>query len=82
MNMDRAIAKQANSNHRLTIDADSGSLERMVRHVCTSCCHPLSCSPDNPRRTDWCAICGHRSEGQKRMTTEGKWGSVVVVPNI
>jgi hypothetical protein len=54
---------------------------KTLRHVCTSCCHPLSCSPDNPRRTDWCVICGHRSEGQKRMTTESKWGSVVVVSN-
>jgi hypothetical protein len=65
-----------------TPETQSGSLlQRVVRHVCTSCCNPLSCSPENPRRTDWCAICGHRSEGQKRITTEGKWGSIVVVHN-
>ena len=55
--------------------------ERIIRHVCYSCCHPASTSLKNQSRTDWCDVCGHRSEGQLRQTIKGTWGRIIPLPD-
>jgi hypothetical protein len=51
-----------------------------VEHVCWDCLYPANSAASNPARTDWCAVCGHRGEGQKRLLVPGKWGRLRPVP--
>jgi hypothetical protein len=59
----------------------SPHLVAIVGHVCYRCHAGFDQTPDNPARTDFCEICGHRGEGIKRTMAKGDWGILHVVPN-
>jgi hypothetical protein len=52
------------------------NLTPVLRHVCGYCAPGYGAlrSPENPAKTDWCAMCQHRGEGLLRETYRHKWG--------
>ena len=56
------------------------SLEN-IGHVCFYCHHGLDQTKDNPAKTEFCVMCGHRGEGIKRKLEKRDWGILHVVPN-
>jgi hypothetical protein len=55
--------------------------QTIVGHVC-NCCHGVGGEQtnENPRRTDWCAKCGHRGEGISRVMNQLEWGQLRITP--
>lgn len=54
------------------------AVTKIEGHVCARCYGPAQASQNNPRRTDWCMICGHRADGVKMMGKIGQWGRIYV----
>ena len=54
--------------------------QAITAHVCNNC-HGIGGkqSKENPRRTDWCAKCGHRGEGIEKAMKRKEWGALVVI---
>lgn len=57
-----------------------------LMHVCGRCIthacgvgYGRFVSKDNPFKTDWCAVCGHSSEGLNMPVVVGGWGNVRVI---
>lgn len=72
-----------------TNSAEVGS-SALVRHVCGYCLAHYTgkdggwgrfITTDNPSKTDWCAICGHRGEGVKMPGYLNEWKLFRVLPN-
>ena len=60
----------------------SDTVDPFVRHVCFYCHHSFDQTKDNPARTDFCAMCGHRGEGIRRRLIKGRWGALHVLSNV
>ena len=67
----RGIGVGSMSNPEMRIAMEKTCDEKLMGHVCFYCYHKSDQSgmrsKENPARTDWCAICGHRGEGIKRI---------------
>lgn len=52
-------------------------------HFCNRCMNAIGnkekACPTNPRRTDWCQCCHHRSEGLQSICARGEWGGCVAL---
>lgn len=81
--------KEPNRMETSTLNAPP-CCERLIRHCCGECIyHAVAsdtgwgrfASPANPRRTDWCAVCGGRAEGVKMAVHRYKWGGFRIFPN-
>lgn len=57
-------------------------VEHLVGHVCFYCCKGADQTANNPSRTTFCDVCGHRGEGIQRELKRGAWGSIVPVLNV
>jgi hypothetical protein len=74
------MSKQKHDENK---EAGSDCQERLVRHVCGHCGpgYLRFASPENPAKTDWCAICQHRAEGINREVIKAGWQGFKILPN-
>lgn len=82
----KSVKPELNTNNT----AGAVAQERFVRHVCGSCIYRATgedggwmrfASHENPRKTEWCALCNHRAEGVDMPVYRHKWGGFRISPN-
>jgi hypothetical protein len=75
---------QCQRNTDMKKDSNAGSgCQTLVRHICGHCGpgYLRFASPDNPAKTDWCAMCQHRAEGINREVEKAGWQGFKILHN-
>jgi len=84
------VVEPATLDSALPKDVPGVGCDDLVRHCCGSCIYKATgngggwgrfTSPENPRKTEWCAVCDHRAEGLDMSVSSHKFGGFRILPN-